>query len=36
MLRYKDILIEMKRMCRLIMTAVFEDYQKNPDKYMSE
>lgn len=36
MLPYKDILIEMKRMCRLIMTVVFEDYQKNPDKYMSE
>ena len=33
---YKSILDEMKRMCKLIMTTVFDDYQNNPDKFMYE
>lgn len=33
---YKSILNEMKRMCKLIMSTVFHDYQSNIDKFMYE
>lgn len=36
LLSYKPILYEMKRMCNLIMSTVFYDYQNSPDKLMYE
>lgn len=33
---YKSILDEMKRICKLIMRTVFDNYQNNPDKFMYE
>lgn len=33
---YKNLFNEMERMCILIMKAVFNEYQNNPNKYMME
>ena len=36
MLAFSSILDEMKRVCKLIMEWVYEDYQATPSKYMKE